>query len=68
MSNDSRLTDLEGRFAWLERHVVEQDRAMLTMSDELRRLKEEFQRQRERAAGAVPDAGPSDASERPPHY
>jgi len=67
VSND-RLTDLEARFAWLERHVVEQDRAMLTMSDELRRLKEELQRFRERAAGAGPDAGPSDASERPPHY
>jgi uncharacterized coiled-coil protein SlyX len=67
VSND-RLTDLEARFAWLERHVGEQDRAMVTMADELRRLKEEFQRQRERAAGSVPDAGPSDASERPPHY
>jgi uncharacterized coiled-coil protein SlyX len=68
MSDDPRLTDLEARFAWLERHVAEQDRAMLSMADELRRLKEEFQRQRERAAGAVPDAGPSDPSERPPHY
>jgi uncharacterized coiled-coil protein SlyX len=48
--------------------VGEQDRAMVTMADELRRLKEEFQRQRERAAGSAPDAGPSDPSERPPHY
>jgi len=33
---------------------------MVTLSDELRRIKEELQRQRERAAGSVPDAGPSD--------
>ena len=67
VSND-RITDLEARFAWLERHVTEQDRAVLALSDELRRVKEELTRQRERAAGSVPDAGPSDPSEKPPHY
>ncbi|HEY3757589.1 MAG TPA: SlyX family protein [Opitutaceae bacterium] len=62
MSED-RLSALEARFAWLERHVVEQDRTMLEFADELRRLKEQLKRVRDRAG-----APQEESDERPPHY
>ncbi len=67
--SDERLSDLEARFAWLERHVGEQDRAVLALSEEMRRLRGEMTRLRARAGGASPAAGPDDDGEdRPPHY
>jgi SlyX protein len=66
--SDDRLTHLEARFAWLERHATEQDRAMVDLADDLRRLKEEVRRLRARAT-ATPEAGPpEDLDEKPPHY
>ncbi|HEY9155159.1 MAG TPA: SlyX family protein [Opitutaceae bacterium] len=61
---------MEERIAWLERHVVEQDRAMLEMAETLQRLKQELVALRASGAGANPRAGETDgeANERPPHY
>ncbi|MFH1498087.1 MAG: SlyX family protein [Verrucomicrobiota bacterium] len=73
MSNE-RLDYVEERLAWLERHVVEQDKAMLEYSRELDRLRAEVKRLAERpsAGGGDPLAGmdgaASPADERPPHY
>ena len=36
--SEERLTNLEARYAWLERHVGEQDRAMAELGRDLRRL------------------------------
>ncbi|MES1167310.1 MAG: SlyX family protein, partial [Pseudomonadota bacterium] len=59
---------LEEKIAYLERHVVEQDKAMLELAGDLARLRKEVQKLRERLAPA--QAGEGDASptdERPPH-
>ncbi|MGH7997501.1 MAG: SlyX family protein [Opitutaceae bacterium] len=65
--SDPRLSDLESRFAWLERHVGEQDRAVLALSDELRRVREELRRLRARSS-ATPVENSDPETERPPHY
>ena len=67
MSNES-LIALENRFAWLERHVTEQDRAMLKLEDEVRRLKRRLELLQEglKARGQAEEPPPAD--ERPPHY
>lgn len=73
MSDESidRTARLEERLAWLERHVTEQDKAMLEQSRLLDRALAELRLLRERVAvggaGGV-SAGESSADERPPHY
>ena len=63
---------LEEKIAYLERHVTEQDKAMLELSEELAALRREFRRVRDQASGPRGDvaAGESgtDLDERPPHY
>ncbi len=64
------LKRLEEKIAFLERHVTEQDKAMLAFGDDLVRLRRELKALREqmRARGDEgPDAGGS-LDERPPHY
>ena len=66
MSDDTRLTRLEERYAHLQRHSAEQDKAMLELADEIARLRKELaalraQQSSGRDAGEAPD-------ERPPHY
>jgi SlyX protein len=61
---------LEEKIAYLERHVTEQDKAMLEMAEDITRLKRELHRMRDRTerptgGGAAPDDLPD---ERPPHY
>lgn len=68
--NDS-ITRLEEKVAYLERHVTEQDRAMLEFSVQLAELRKEIKALRERgpAGGSALDRGGDDpADERPPHY
>lgn len=66
MSNESlRLARLEERLAWFERHVVEQDRAMLELAEDLNRLRAELRQVRDRGE---PSTGGTPDSERPPHY
>lgn len=61
---------LEEKIAYLERHVTEQDRAMLEMSDDITRLSREMKALRERDAGGGASARGEEAvpDERPPHY
>jgi len=66
MDETQRLTALEERFAHLQRHAVEQDKAMLELAEEVARLRMEITRLRGQvAANREADDG---ADERPPHY
>jgi SlyX protein len=67
MSNEP-LIALENRFAWLERHVTEQDKAMLKLEDEMRRLKRKMEQLQERTPTRGQTEEPPEANERPPHY
>jgi len=60
--------NLEERLAWLERHVTEQDKAMLALHEELARLRAEVKQLRERPAAAGAENEPPDSADRPPHY
>ncbi len=64
MKNAS-LSVLEERLAWLQRHVTEQDKAMLEMAGEIDRLKKLVAELREKQAEA---GDPPRSDERPPHY
>ncbi len=72
--NDSTesIRRLEEKIAYLERHVTEQDKAMLEMADDIDRLKREMKAIREtsdnRASGPGGSEGDSMPDERPPHY
>ena len=63
---------LEEKIAYLERHVTEQDKAMLEMADDLMRLSRELKALRERdTSGGAGGGGEGDGTardERPPHY
>jgi uncharacterized coiled-coil protein SlyX len=68
MANEEseRLGILESRYAFLEKHVAAQDRAMLEMAARLDLLEARQKQLRERVergtdGGTIPD-------ERPPHY
>jgi SlyX protein len=61
-----RIERLEERMAWLERHVVEQDKAMLALAETNDRLRRELEIMRLRSGGE--STGPTPAEERPPHY
>jgi len=66
MTNEP-LDRLEEKLAWLQRHVAEQDKAMLEMAGEIDRLKKQVAELRAKQAEGGPDeSGPAD--ERPPHY
>lgn len=70
---NERIDYVEERLAWLERHVVEQDKAMLEYSRELDRLRAELKRMAERPVAAGEPSGEaggmaSPADDRPPHY
>lgn len=63
---------LEEKIAYLERHVTEQDKAMLEMADGIAALRRELKRMRERPAQAggagAEEAEDGGRDERPPHY
>jgi SlyX protein len=67
---NTAITRLEEKIAYLERHVAEQDKAMLEMAEDLERVKKEITLLRGRIAAVAVDApGLSVArEERPPHY
>lgn len=67
--SEERIDRLEERLAWLDRHVTEQDKAMLEMSRQLDRALAELRLLRDRvAAGGTASASDSATDERPPHY
>ncbi len=69
MADADRLTLLEERYAHLQRHQTEQDKAMLELAEELARLKRELAVLKAGQAGpVVGGAGEEAADERPPHY
>jgi SlyX protein len=63
-----RVDRLEERLAWLERHVTEQDKAMLALNEELARLRAELKKLRESPAAGTGNSEPPDSDDRPPHY
>lgn len=65
---NDRVLRLEEKVAYLERHVTEQDKAMLELMDLVDRLRAEHKVTRERAANQADDADTGHADERPPHY
>ncbi len=64
---NARLDRLEERLAWLERHVTEQDRAMLELHEANARLRRELAILRAAASRDDQEAAP-DSDPRPPHY
>jgi len=66
MNEAERLTLLEERYAHLQRHVGQQDKAMLKLGDELAKLRQEIALLRSRETGESPTGEVPDA--RPPHY
>lgn len=70
MTDAERLTLIEERYAHLQRHMIEQDKAMLELAEELARLKTEVAALRAHSAGGGSSLGEGDgaADERPPHY
>ena len=69
MDESGRLTRLEERYAHLQQHQTQQDKAMLALGDEVLRLKKELAALRA-LSSARPDAAEGEAmpDERPPHY
>jgi SlyX protein len=64
--NNDRIALLEEKLAWLQRHVTEQDRAMLGITGEIERLKKQVAELREKPTAE--SDGPPAGAERPPHY
>lgn len=66
MNESERITRLEERYAHLQRHVVQQDKVMLELSDALAKLRQEVTMLRTKDSGG---SDPGDIpNERPPHY
>jgi uncharacterized coiled-coil protein SlyX len=63
-----RSIELEARFSWLERHVAEQDKVILELGDEVRRLKREAQELKRRLGGNDDADIELEPEGRPPHY
>jgi SlyX protein len=63
---------LEEKIAFLERHITEQDKAMLELAEEMGRLRRDVKTLRDgtaaRGAGSAGQLEGDDADERPPHY
>ncbi|HKB89722.1 MAG TPA: SlyX family protein [Opitutaceae bacterium] len=63
-----RQAELEIKIAWLERHVTEQDKAMLELHEDMARLRRELLALKGRLESGAPDDGNVAQDERPPHY
>lgn len=59
---------LEEKIAYLERHVTEQDKAMLELSEDVARLRREIAALRERSSGPARGGATEESDDRPPHY
>jgi SlyX protein len=68
---NERIQRLEEKIAYLERHVTEQDRAMLELIERIEALRRELKTIREhevRGRGSEKDDNQDLSDERPPHY
>lgn len=65
---NDRVLRLEEKVAYLERHVTEQDKAMLELTELMERLRAELKVTRDRVANQADDGDTEHADERPPHY
>ena len=65
---DESIKRLEEKVAYLERHVTEQDKAMLEMAEDLARLRLQVLKLREQANSAGESNPELKIHERPPHY
>lgn len=63
MNDSERLNKLEEAFLHLEHHVSEQDKVILELSEDLKRLRREVTFLRERQSDSA-----DITNERPPHY
>ena len=61
------MTKLEERYAHMQRHMTEQDRAMLELSEEIVKLRKELALLRAQAPSSTAETGDA-GEERPPHY
>ncbi len=68
MNEAQRIARLEERLAWLERHVVEQDKVMLALSEDIARLQRQLKTLTDRMAAGNQGEPDIPANERPPHY
>ncbi len=69
MTSDPRLERIEELIAHLEHHVAEQDRVILTLSDDLSRLRKTLGTLQDHLAQPrEPDTPVPPPTERPPHY
>jgi SlyX protein len=68
MDEPRQIARLEERLAWLERHVIEQDKVMLEMSEDIMRLRRELLSLRDRTSSGSPTESNEPSHERPPHY
>ena len=66
---DARITRLEERYTHLQKHVTEQDRVILGLTEQIERVQRDLLRlQAERATGRAGEGDDLPADERPPHY
>ena len=66
---NERTEKIEERVAWLEHHVMQQDKEMMELAEMLNRTQRELLRLRERAVSLDENSLSAQAVEdRPPHY
>ena len=67
--DDPKIPLLEERVAWLQKHVFEQDKAMLEMADELAAIRKQLVMLRDKMSTSDSDSGAGEQTDdRPPHY
>lgn len=67
MDIETRISRLEERFAWLQRHALEQDRVISAQSFEIDALKTKLSLMKKQL-GENAQPGDSTPDDRPPHY
>ena len=67
MDIETRISRIEERLTWLQRHVVEQDRVISAQSLEMDALKTRLSLMKKQL-GESAQPGDSTPDERPPHY
>ena len=66
MNDADRLSRLEERYAYLQKHTAEQDKVVMQLADELAKLRKELGAMR--AQQHAPRASDDVVDEKPPHY